>query len=93
MIQSLSLFRLIKIHVILSVPIPSSVFGARIFSRIFATASESAVGPFELSIFSYISSQASSLLRQSQIPSHAKIINLSSFVLFVSETSGLQVTA
>ena len=80
-------------HVILSVPIPSSVFGARIFPKIAATASESAVGPFDASIFSYIKAQASSLLRQSQIPSHAKIINLSSFVLFVSDTSGLQVTA
>ena len=80
-------------HVILSVPIPSSVFGARIDAKIFATASESAVGPFESLILSYILAQASSLVRQSQIPSQAKIINLSSFVLFVSVKSGLQVTA
>jgi hypothetical protein len=80
-------------QVILSVPIPSSVFGARIFARIAATASESLVGPLETSIFSYIKAQASSFERQSQIPSHAKIINLSSFVLFVSVISGLQVTA
>ena len=80
-------------HVILSVPIPSSVFGARIFDKIAATASESFVGPFEASIFSYIKAQASSLLRQSQIPSHAKIMNLSSFVLLFSLMSGLQVTA
>lgn len=80
-------------HVILSVPIPSSVFGARIFAKIAATASESAVGPFDSSIFFYIKSQASWLVRQSQIPSHAKIINLSSFVLFVSDMSGLHVTA
>jgi len=50
---------LIKMHVILSVPIPSSVFGARIFAKIAATASESAVGPFDSSIFFYIKSQAS----------------------------------
>jgi hypothetical protein len=52
--QSLSLFKLIKMQVILSVPIPSSVFGARIFDKIAATASESAVGPFDPSIFSCI---------------------------------------
>ena len=69
------------------------MFGARIFAKIAATASESFVGPLEASIFSYINAQASSFERQSQIPSHAKIINLSSFVLFVSLMSGLQVTA
>ena len=80
-------------QVILSVPIPSSVFGARIYAKIAATASESLVGPLERLILSNIKAQASSFERQSQIPSHAKIINLSSFVLFVSEISGLQVTA
>lgn len=80
-------------QVILSVPIPSSVFGARIYDKIAATASESAVGPFDASIFVYIYWHASSLERQSQIPSHANITNLSSFVLLTSMISGLQVTA
>jgi hypothetical protein len=34
------LFSRIKIHVILSVPIPSSVFGARILASIFSTTLE-----------------------------------------------------
>jgi len=69
------------------------VFGARIFDKIFATASEAAVGPLAASIYVYICAHASSFVRQSQIPSHAKIMNLSSLVLGISFISGLQVTA
>ena len=73
--HNLSLFSLIKRHVILSVPIPSSVLGAKILESNYATASEFLVSPVALSIFFYISSQACSFVKQSQIPSHAKIMN------------------
>lgn len=45
---------LIKMQVILSVPIPSSVLGAKILLSISPTASESADGPDALSIYSCI---------------------------------------
>lgn len=76
--EMLSFLRTINIHVILSVPIPSSVFGAKISSNIVSTGV--LVGKFLLSFnFFYIVVQAYSLSRQSHIPSQAFIINLSDF--------------
>ena len=90
---------IIRIHVILSVPIPSSVFGARILASIFATTLDAFVlldlstTILSFSIPSPNYEHASSLVRQSQIPSQAKIMNLSLFVLLCSLISGEQVTA
>jgi len=89
--EMLSFLSLINIHVILSVPRPSSVFGAKI------SPSNSPTGSLVLlcflSNFFLKLSTAYSFVRQSHIPSQAFIINLSVFLRLNSVISGLHVTA
>ena len=84
------------IAVMLSVPMPSSVFGAKISS------SKSSIITARLSVASYMFLLLmilstflihSSLLTQSQIPSQAITKKESSFVLMCIVTSGIHVTA
>jgi hypothetical protein len=73
---------------------PSSVFGARISSNISSIGGQMFVfDGFIFFNFFYILSTHSSLFKQSHIPSHAKIINLSDLLLFLTVTSGKAVTA
>jgi len=81
-------------QVILSVPMPSSVFGAKISPSNSATGSEWFDFPnFLFDSFLSIVATASSLVRQSQIPSQARIMYLSLLVRLNSVISGLHVTA
>ena len=86
--------KLMMIAVILSVPIPVSVSLARISSSIYPTGTwnSSGLGGWESS-FPAIFTAASSLVKQSQIPSQAQMINLSSAALSTTLTSGSAVTA
>lgn len=81
----------------LSVPTPSSTCGAQISSKILATIFQVSSGLSTISRSSlYLRTllQVSSLERQSQIPSQARIRNLSSSCfLLVMLTSGKQETA
>ena len=81
-------------QVMLSVPIPSSVFGARICSKSSSTQFDKLSSlipgfPYRSLIFF----THSSLVTQSQIPSQARTMNWSFLVLSVFVKSGLAVTA
>jgi len=86
-----------SIAVMLSVPIPSSVSTAIISENISSTGFE--IFFLEANVLLCLSTLVWSVLiqfsleRQSQIPSQASIINLSSLVLSVIVISGLDVTA
>ena len=86
-----------SIAVMLSVPIPSSVSTAIISENISSTGFE--IFFLEANVLLCLSTLVWSVLiqfsleRQSQIPSQASIINLSSLVLSIIVISGLDVTA
>ena len=88
------LFSFMIMAVILSVPIPSSVLTAQIYSRMDSTTGQIfesfGVNSF---IFSLISLQHYSLDKQSQIPSHATIMYSSLRLLGIHIISGKAVTA
>ena len=86
---------MIRMPVMLSVPMPSSVLGARMSSNISDTMVSGLLYLFALCFlsFSFIVAQHSSFVRQSQMPSQASMMNLSSFLRSLVVTSGKALTA
>lgn len=92
-LPTLAFLNFIRIAVMLSVPMPSSVFGARISFSICSTGEE--ITSLSYILFNFLSnfSTASSFVRQSQMPSQAKRMNLSSVLLSLCTMSGTHETA